>query len=159
VKDQATVIRAIACVEGIRLRLAGDGTLRKELEALARQLGVQSRVEFLGVRHDIPELIANADLYIQPSIREGYCLAAVEAMCGGLPCIAAGNSGLQEVVGLAGLFYEPGNAQELASAIRLLAADPVRRAEMARLSVQQAARFTLQACSAGYANFYQEIIQ
>lgn len=159
VKDQATIIRAIAKIDRAKLLLAGDGPLRGELEALASELGVASRVEFLGVRQDIPELIASSDLYVQSSIFEGFCLAAVEAMCGRLPCIVARNSGLQEVAGAAGLYFEPGNDDELASAIRALARDPDERAAMADRGVAQAARFTLRACSEAYERLYRETIR
>ena len=159
VKDQATLIRAIAQVAGATLVLAGDGPMRSELEALASQLGVRSRVGFLGARHDIPELIADADLYVQASLWEGFCLAVVEAMCGGLPCVVSRNSGLQEIVGQAGLYFEPGDADELASLIRILSADPARRMAMAARSVEQASRFSLKACCAAYEDFYGEVIQ
>ena len=159
VKDHATLIRAVALVDGVRLTLAGDGPLRTELEELSVQLGIRSRVEFLGVRRDIPELISTADIYVQASKWEGFCLAAVEAMCGGLPCIASRNSGLQEVVGEAGLYFEPGNVDELAATIRSLCANPPQRAAMADLSVGQAGKFTLQACCDAYRALYCDAIQ
>jgi glycosyltransferase involved in cell wall biosynthesis len=158
-KDQATAIRAIARIDGAKLMLAGDGPLRNELETLASRLGVRSRVEFLGVRKDIPQLIASADLYVQTSLREGFCLAVVEAMCGGLPCIVSRNEGLSEIVGPAGVYFEPGNVDELASAIRLLSGDPRRRAELAQRGVDRASRYTLAACYARYEDFYRTVIQ
>jgi len=159
VKDQATIIRAIAKIDGVRLLLAGDGPLRGKLEALASQLGVSSRVEFLGVRQDIPQLIANSDLYVQSSIWEGFCLAAVEAMCGRLPCIVSRNSGLQEVVGEAGAYFEPGNDDQLASTIRVLSRNLEEREEMANRGLVQAAKFTLQACGEAYERLYQDTIR
>ena len=68
-------------------------------------------------------------------------------MCGGLPCIVSRNPGLQEVVGQAGLYFEPGDSDELAAAILALSGDPDRRAALANASVAQASRFTLDACS------------
>jgi glycosyltransferase involved in cell wall biosynthesis len=159
VKDQVTIIRAIAQIDGVKLMLAGDGPLRADLEATACHLGAGSRVEFLGIRRDIPRLIAGSDLYVQASQVEGFCLAVVEAMCGGLPCIVSRTTGLQETVGRAGLYFDPGNAEELASAIRALLADPSRRAELSLRGVDQANRFTLQACSARYQDFYSKVIQ
>ncbi len=159
VKDQATIIRAMASVEGAKLILAGDGPMREKLETLACSLGVRSRVEFLGIRNDIPQLIAACDLYVQASLFEGFGLAAVEAMSGGLPCIVSRNSGLEEVVGQAGLFFEPGNADQLATAIRVLSSDPDRRAALASKGLERAGRFTLQACSAGYEDFYRQVLQ
>ena len=155
VKDQATIIRAIAKVGHVRLRLAGDGPLLHELKALASQLGVASRVEFLGVRLDIPQLVEDADLYVQSSTWEGFCLAAVEAMCGQLPCIVSRNSGLQEVVGQAGVYFEPGNDAELAASILALSKDPKEREAMAERGAVQATKFTLQACCDAYERLYQ----
>jgi glycosyltransferase involved in cell wall biosynthesis len=154
VKDQATVVRAIAQLDCFRLILVGDGPLRGELETMALRLGVGSRVVFLGTRRDIPQLIASADLYVQTSIVEGFCLAVVEAMCGGLPCIVSDNAGLRETVGQAGMYFEPGNADDLASSIRALANDPVRRTEMTRQGLDRARMFTLEACHTRYDNLY-----
>jgi glycosyltransferase involved in cell wall biosynthesis len=158
-KDPATVIRAMAQIEGATLMLAGDGPLRAELETMASNLGARSRVAFLGMRRDIPQLIASADLYIQASLDEGFCLAVVEAMCGGLPCIVSGNPGLRETVGEAGLYFEPGNANELASAIRALSNDPDRRAEMTCRGLERARPFSLQSCYKGYADLYARAVQ
>jgi len=159
VKDQATIIRAIAKIDGARLLLAGDGPLRLELEALALRLGVGSRVDFLGVREDIPQLVANADLYVQSSIWEGFCLAVVEAMCGRVPCIVSCNSGLQEVVGDAGIYFQPGNDDQLASAIRALSRNAEERAAIINRGVVQAARFTLRACGEAYERLYGDTIR
>jgi glycosyltransferase involved in cell wall biosynthesis len=156
-KDQGTIIRAVAMVEGVKLVLVGDGPQRREQQDLAARLNAQSRVEFLGIRTDVPELIGNADIYVQASLHEGFCIAAAEAMCGGLPCIAARNSGLEEVVGDAGLFFEPGDAEGLAAAIRRLAEDSALREELSRRGVTQAAKFTLAACHANYNKFYRDM--
>lgn len=155
VKDQATIIRALPLIEGAKLVMAGDGPLRGTLEALAAELGVGNRVQFLGVRHDIPRLIAMADVYVQASRWEGFCLAVVEAMCGGLPCVAARVDGLQEVVGRAGLFFDPGNAEELAATVRSLSGHPERRAALAARSIEQAKQFSLSVCRARYETLYQ----
>jgi glycosyltransferase involved in cell wall biosynthesis len=157
-KDQGTIIRAIAMLEGVKLVLVGDGPQRREQEGLATHLNVRSRVEFLGTRTDIPELIANADIYVQASLHEGFCIAAAEAMCGGLPCIAARNSGLEEVVGDAGLFFPPADVEGLAAAIRRLAQDPALRDELSRRGIVQAAKFTLAACHASYNRFYRDMM-
>jgi glycosyltransferase involved in cell wall biosynthesis len=157
-KDQQTIIRAVAMVDGVKLVLVGDGPQRREHEELAARLNAQSRVEFLGIRTDVPQLIANADIYVQASLHEGFCIAAAEAMCGGLPCIAARNSGLEEVMGDAGLFFEPGDAEGLAAAIRRLAEDPALRDELSRRGIAQTAKFTLAACHANYDTFYRDMM-
>jgi glycosyltransferase involved in cell wall biosynthesis len=158
VKDQETIIRALAMVDGAKLVLAGEGPQRKEQEELAVRLGVRTRVDFLGIRTDIPQLIASADVYIQASRWEGFCLAVAEAMCGGLPCIAARNTGLQEVVGSAGLYFEPGDAEGLAAAIRHLTENASLRAELSARGIAQARKFTLPECYSRYCNFYRDAI-
>jgi glycosyltransferase involved in cell wall biosynthesis len=157
VKDQATAIRAMTQVDGAELIIAGDGPLRSGLQALTHHLGVQDRVHFLGVRRDIAQLIAASDIYVQTSRWEGFCLAVVEAMCGGLPCVVSRVPGLEEVVGHAGLYFEPGNAGELALAIRSLLQDPEYRAVLADHGVERAKRFTLPACRARYEALYRTV--
>lgn len=69
------------------LLLAGDGTLRLQLEEKARDLGISQQVRFLGVRADVPRLLQGADVFVFPSKFEGLGLAAVEAQAAGLPCV------------------------------------------------------------------------
>jgi glycosyltransferase involved in cell wall biosynthesis len=157
VKDQATAIRAMTNIKEGRLVIAGDGPLRSALEALARRLAVHERVRFLGVRRDIAQLIATSDIYVQTSRWEGFCLAVVEAMCGGLPCVVSRVPGLEEVVGHAGVYYEPGDADQLASAIRSLLQQPESRKVLAARGIERAKGFTLQACRIRYDALYAAV--
>jgi glycosyltransferase involved in cell wall biosynthesis len=93
-KDHATLLRAFAEVRrhrpAVRLRLAGDGSLRDELVALAAQLGLSDAVEFLGSRHDVPELLGQADLFVfSTTPQEGLGTVLVEALAAGVPIIAS----------------------------------------------------------------------
>lgn len=71
----------------LRLLLAGDGTLRKEMEEKARILGIAERVLFLGVRSDVNELMQAMDVLLFPSLYEGLPVTLVEAQASGLPCL------------------------------------------------------------------------
>ncbi len=71
-----------------RLRLVGDGRLRIDLEALARKLEIDKKVEFLGSRNDVPELLGSADIFIFSARQEGLGSVLLEAMAAGLPIIA-----------------------------------------------------------------------
>jgi glycosyltransferase involved in cell wall biosynthesis len=159
VKDQATAIRAMAGIEDAKLVIVGDGPKRRELEALTRQLGLQGRVHFLGVRRDIARLIAAADIYLQTSRWESFCLAVVEAMCGGLPCVVSRVPGLEEIVGSAGLYYEPGDERGLASAIRFLLDRPEFRRTLSERGVRRAKDFTLPVCRSRYEALYRTVTQ
>jgi glycosyltransferase involved in cell wall biosynthesis len=111
------------------LLIAGDGVLRAELEAEAESLGIQARVKFLGIRHDIPVLLSLADLFVFPSRFEGMPNAVLEAMSHGLPVIATGVQGVDEVIrdGQNGLLVPLEDSAALSDAILQLLRDPEKR--------------------------------
>lgn len=103
--------------------LVGDGVLRGELEQLADALGIRHSLRFLGVRHDVPELLALADVYVHPSLQEGYSNALLEAMAAGRAVVATAVGGNVEAVddGVTGLLVPPRDSGALSSAmLRLL---------------------------------------
>jgi len=109
---------------GIRpLKIVGEGTEKKRYEALASDLGLFPRVEFLGEVPDsrLPELYQKAGLYVSASLdrSEGFGLTVLEAMSSGLPVIATNVGGLPELVkdGVNGFLVEPGNPAQLAQAM------------------------------------------
>jgi len=69
------------------LLLVGDGPRRGELEALAVELNIAHRVNFLGLRRDVPQVLQVMDVFVMPSTHEGVPVAAVEAQAAGLPCV------------------------------------------------------------------------
>lgn len=113
------------------LTLVGDGPLRGSLGEQARRLGLTEPVTFAGpVGQDrISDFYHRADVFVLPSFSEGLPVVLMEAMASGLPVIASRITGIPELVrdGLDGLLVPPGNTDELAAAIRNLAADPKRR--------------------------------
>ena len=80
------------------LLLAGRGPLQGETESLARELDIADRVRFLGVRHDIPELMCAADAYVMSSAWEGMPVVLLEAAASALPIVATSVGGNHEVV-------------------------------------------------------------
>lgn len=104
----------------ITLTVAGDGEYRSELEQLAQQLGISGRVEFLGARNDIPNLLAQADVFVHfPELEEGFGIAIIEAMASGLVCICGRSGAIPEIItnGKNGFLVEKGNVSMLASQI------------------------------------------
>ncbi len=111
-----------------RLVLAGDGPLRTMLEAVARELGVQDRVHFLGHRMDVPEVMAALDLLVISSDRESMANVMLEAMAVGVPVVSTPVSGAREALGeAAGAVVEPTPAALAACAARLLADPALQR--------------------------------
>ena len=136
VKDHATAIRAVA---GVRkqmpdavLLLAGDGDERTEMEKLVEELGVQANVRFLGVRKDISDLMAAADVFLLSSVSEGVSVTLLEAMACRVPVVATDVGGNPEVVdaGVTGLLAPRGDDVGLAEHLTTLLSDAVMRERM-----------------------------
>lgn len=70
-----------------KLLLIGDGPLREQIEQKAEALGIISNVSILGIRSDVHSLLQAIDVFIMPSIFEGFPFVLVEAQCAGLPCV------------------------------------------------------------------------
>lgn len=71
------------------LLLVGDGPGRAEIEAKVRALGLRERIAFLGLRGDIPELLASVDGFVLPSLYEGLGIVLIEAQAAGIPCLVS----------------------------------------------------------------------
>ncbi|HEX4609357.1 MAG TPA: glycosyltransferase, partial [Urbifossiella sp.] len=134
VKDQATLLRGFAAagLPGVDLLMAGDGPLREELEALAGQLHIRTRVRFLGIRTDIPDLMRAADVFALTSVSEAASLTLLEAMATGLPAVVTAVGGNPELVRheREGLHFARGDDAGCAAAFRRLFADPALAARL-----------------------------
>ncbi len=108
-----------------RLVIVGDGPAREELELLRDRLGLASWIVFVGTRRDIPQVLRSMDIFVLPSLYEGFGIAILEAMAVGKPVIATRVGGIPEFVipGETGVLIEPGNADVLADAIESLLRD------------------------------------
>jgi glycosyltransferase involved in cell wall biosynthesis len=91
---------------------------------------------------DLPALYAGADLFVYPSLYEGFGLPPLEAMACGTPVITSNTSSLPEVVGDAGVMVDPLDTEALADAIVSLLNDERRRNELAEAGPKRAAQFT-----------------
>jgi glycosyltransferase involved in cell wall biosynthesis len=102
-----------------------------ELREQAERLGIGGRVEFLGQRSDVPDILAGSDVFCQVNARpEPFGIAIVEAMLASLPVVTAAMGGALEIVdSRSGVLVEPGDSAQLAHALRaLIESEPVRRA-------------------------------
>ncbi|MCI4322040.1 MAG: glycosyltransferase, partial [Thermoplasmata archaeon] len=128
----ADVIRAGVPIE---LEVVGDGDRRTEFERQATELGIASRVRFLGKLSDT-ELAAKfaralALVIASPTETEGFGSVAVEAIQYGCPVIVSSRVAVADLLGPAGaaIRFDPEQPASLAEAIRALATDPQRRSE------------------------------
>ena len=116
------------------LVVVGDGSDRKRLEQTAQDLRVQHKVLFRGTVADalLSDYYQACDLFVLPSVREGFGIVFLDAMCRGKPCVAARAGGLPEVVedGRTGILVEPGDEKALTRAMIRLLTDPAMRTAM-----------------------------
>jgi glycosyltransferase involved in cell wall biosynthesis len=134
-KDHGLLLRAFAKVPGeARLKLVGDGTTLSAAKKLAAELGIRERVEFKGARGDVPEILAQTDVFVLASKTETLPISILEAMRAGLPVVASDVGGISEEVvdGETGLLVPPGSVEELSSALHRLLADKHLRVAMGR---------------------------
>lgn len=164
IKDHATSIRAMkriaAVAPNIVLLLAGDGPLRGELETLTRELGLEERVRFLGMRRDVDRLLAGIDIFLLNSVSEGIPLTVIEAMASRVPVICTHVGGMPEVIEdrVSGLLVEAGNEGAVADAILRLGQDASIRRWLAGNGHERVTRqFDESTMLERYAGIYQQL--
>lgn len=146
-KRHRDALRAFAMLGDPRCHLAfaGNGPLFEEMRRLTRQLGIEARVHFLGFRADMPLCIRASDALLLPSEREGLPRSILEAMCLGVPVIAADIRGSRELVEGNGILIPVGDADALAAAMRRILTDPAEAAQMARRALRKVRNYDIRA--------------
>jgi len=140
-----------------RLRIAGDGPIRAELEALARSEGVGDRVEFPGFVRDVPGFLAGVNVFVNPSRWEAFGITLVEGMAAGLPCIASRVGGLPEIGGDLVRWVEPDDVDTLCAAMQDALRSPHSQDDVARQRAHVIARFGRDAMAEKYQEVYRAI--
>jgi N-acetyl-alpha-D-glucosaminyl L-malate synthase BshA len=163
VKNIPTVIHVFAEVRkklAAKLVMIGDGPDKPAAEQLCRELGLERDVLFLGNQEVMEELLSLADVFLLPSSSESFGLVALEAMSAEVPVVAANSGGLPEVVehGVTGFLHDPGHiAGHVASALRLLTDEPLRRAMGRRGRRRARERFSVDEMVGRYIKVYESL--
>jgi len=154
-KDQDTLIRAMALLpDNFRLWLVGDGERRSGLESLIAELGLLNRVNLLGIRTDIPDILEQSDICVLSSHWEGLSLSSIECMASGRPFVASDVAGLHEIVAGHGVLFAEGCSEMLASSIRQLCENPIQYKKVATQCQQQAQNFDISIMANKYNELY-----
>lgn len=143
-----------------KLILVGDGPDRSGCELLARELGLQEHVKFLGKQQELVTILSASDLMLMPSQSESFGLSALEAMACEVPVISTSVGGLPElqIHGQTGYIAEIGDVERMARyATELLQNDPKYRlfAEAAR---RRALEFEVSTIVNQYEQYYLECL-
>lgn len=165
-KDYPNMLRAFARVRerhpGAVLLLVGRGSLQGETEALVQGLGLSGQVRFLGVRDDVPELMAAADGYVMSSAWEGMPMVLLEAAAAGLPIVATRVGGNHEVVcdEESGFLVPPREPDSLGQAmLRLMESSEAQRRSMGGRGRQHVrANYGLSRVVESWEDLYREVL-
>jgi glycosyltransferase involved in cell wall biosynthesis len=146
-KNVARLIEAYARLPQGRpplLLVGGKGWLYDEILARAEALRLGGQVHFVGYvpGPELPWWYNAAEMFVYPSVYEGFGLPPLEAMACGTPVITSTASSLPEVVGRAGLTIDPGDTAALADAMERVGSSPELRAEMRAAGLAQAQSFS-----------------
>ncbi|ADU51215.1 glycosyl transferase group 1 [Thermaerobacter marianensis DSM 12885] len=146
-KGVDVLLRAIALVHRagfpVTCLVVGTGPDEPALRRLAARLGIDAWVCWAGPQEGAARLLRAVDVYVQPSRREAYGLAAAEAMAAGRPVVASRTGGLEELIrdGVDGRLVPPGDAHALARALVALLRDEKARHRLARAAAARASRW------------------
>jgi len=142
------------------LTVVGEGDLAQELKARSQGLGVANRIDWRGyVSHDeLPALYRKAQLFVQPSFYEGMSNTVLEAMASGLPILASGQGGREELFADNARMFEYGDPGALARELVDLLATPEGLLRMGRVSRQKALGYSWQAVARSYLALYRQTV-
>lgn len=136
-KGHSVLIKAFAALKDTdwTLHIVGDGNERPNLEILGSELGVSNRVHFYGHLKNFNTILGESDIFVLPSLYEGFPNALIEAMSVPLACISSDCiAGPSDIIqhGDNGFLFEPGNAKSLTELIGELIRNPEVRNNLAR---------------------------
>lgn len=169
-KGHRELLRAFAAAAkqdpNLRLLVVGEvafweDAYETELQRMADDLRVGDRVQWLGFRDDVPDLLAASDIFALPSVDEPFGRAIVEAMGSERPVIATRSGGVPEIVveGETGMLVTPGSDRELAAALLRLAGSEELRRRMGKAGRERAMRlFDVDRTAARVQELYEEML-
>ncbi len=161
-KDHRTLLGALGSLKEYRWQLTfiGEGPGLAEAKQFARQLDLLERVEFLGTRGDVPQILAKAQVFVLSSKREGFPLSVLEAMRAGLPVVVSQVGGIPEAVKEeeSGSLFAPGDKEQLKQKLEVMLKDPGKRKKMGQAGRKLfLERFTLDRVFVDTYTLYKEI--
>jgi len=150
IKGVKYLVKAMSIIKNyennVKLIIIGDGEQRNYLLQLVKELNLENHIIFTGKipHHEIPIYLKAADVFILPSLREGFSLVTLEAMAAGLPVIATRVGIVPEIIkdGENGFIVEPMNSYQIAEKCLLLLKDEKLREKMSNNNIERAKEFS-----------------
>lgn len=163
-KGLSTLLEAAAIVNAqlpnVKFLIVGDGELRSSLCRQAEQLGLMETVLFAGARQDVESLYGVMDLFVLPSLWEGFPIVILESMASRVPVVATDIPGTRELIqaGRTGWLAKPGDPFSLAACILEALLNPSKRAVVVQTAFQEVVlRFSIKGVVAKYEDIYAQL--
>ncbi len=165
-KNPLLAVRVMKRIAGefpkAHLLFAGEGPLQSDCEEEAKRLGLGEKVHFLGLRSDVPNLLARADVVLNTSRVEGHPIGLIEAQAAGKAAIAPQAGGVPEVIraGETGILYPAGDEEACAKAVVELLDNQTLRDRMGEAGRKNAReRFDIARWVERHESLYEEILR
>ncbi len=160
VEDVVKIFSNIRRQTSAKLLLVGDGPERNSIETLCRELDIGDDVRFLGKLEAVEEVLSVADLFLMPSEKESFGLAALEAMACEVPVISSNTGGLPELMvdGKTGFMSDVGDVKEMSKNALFILSDenlPKFKAQ----ALKRAQEFDVEIILPHYEKYYQEVLE
>lgn len=160
IEDVLAVFKIVNGLIPSKLLLIGDGPERPNLERLCRDLGVQDDVRFLGKLDVIEEVLSVSDLFLLPSEKESFGLAALEAFACEVPVISSNTGGIPEVNihGKTGFLSNVGDVEDMARNALFILKDE-NFSTFKHHALERAKDFDISKILPMYESFYERIVE
>jgi len=144
-----------------KLILVGDGPDKEKADLLAKELGIEDRILFLGKSDEILKILCLTDLFLLPSETESFGLAALEAMASKTPVISTNTGGLPEVniQGVTGFLSDVGDVDDMAKKAIFILEDEERLLEFKNNAYKAAHEFSIEKILPKYEEMYKRVIK
>jgi glycosyltransferase involved in cell wall biosynthesis len=158
-KNLDTVLKAMQTTPQVQLAVVGAAR-RSPFPAMAKRLGVESRVHFMGFRRDVADIMRACDFLVFPTRQEPFGLVILEAMASGLPVVTTRQAGAAEVMpeGCGVLLDDPEDADALAGAMTRFS-DPLECRRAGAQAFQVASRLSWSVMARQYLSLFEELHQ
>ncbi len=140
------LLKAFASVKNSKLIIVGDGAEKEQLAGLSKELKIEERVKFLGVRKDIPKILSYSDCFVLPSRYEGFGIVVLEAMAAGKPIIVSNFAAASEMIkdGYNGIIFPIENIDALAKKMSVIAVEKKQGEYLMKNAQNDSKNFSIQ---------------
>ncbi len=157
-KDQNTLIKSLQHIKSpVKVFFVGKGDTLNASKELVDKLGLTEKIDFLGIRMDVPNLLRSANIVVLSTHYEGLSLSSIEGLASGKPFVASNAPGLASIVEGAGLLFPIGDEKTLAAKIDALLTDQNRYNIVAEKCMKRASQYSLDKMITSHLKLYQTL--